>query len=57
MAGDLTVDTKGTAVARPLRILVPLIKDDLKEGDAAAERAGLPHYRAAGEKMLEAKPQ
>ena len=57
MAGDLTVDTKGTAIARPLRVLVPLIKDDLKEGDAAAERAGLPHYRAAGEKMLEAKPQ
>jgi hypothetical protein len=46
-----------TRVARPLGVLVPLIHEDLKQGRAAAERAGLPYYRAAGEKMLEAKPQ
>jgi len=44
-------------VARPLRVLIPLIHDDLKQARDAAERAGLPYYRAAGEKMLEAKPQ
>src|SRR4051812_46343843 len=43
----------GRAVARPLSALVPLIKDDLKQ----AERAGMPFYVAAGEKMLEAKAQ
>ena len=44
-------------VMRPLRVLVPLIKEDLKHGDEAARNAGLPYYRAAGEKMLEAKGQ
>src|SRR5262245_19507937 len=44
-------------VARPLSVLVPLIQDDLQQGREAAARAGLPHYRAAGEKMLEAKLQ
>lgn len=45
------------AVARPLHVLVPLIKKDLEEGKEASARAGLPYYRAAGEKMLEAKSQ
>lgn len=44
-------------VARPLRVLVPLIQDDLKQGREAAERAGLPYFRAAGDKLLEAKDQ
>lgn len=44
-------------IARTLRILVPLIKKDLQDGNEAAERAGLPYYRAAGEKLLEAKAQ
>ena len=39
------------AVARPLRVLVPLIKEDLE----SAATAGLPYYIAAGEKLLEAK--
>jgi hypothetical protein len=47
----------GTQVARPLKVLVPLIKDDLAKGKEAAEQAGMPYYRAAGEKMLEAKSQ
>ena len=42
---------------RPLKVLVSLIKEDLANGDAAAERAGMPYYRAAGEKLLEAKAQ
>jgi len=44
-------------IARPLKVLVPLIKEDLQHGRDAAERAGLPYYQAAGEKMLEAKGQ
>lgn len=47
----------GQAVARPLKVLVPLIKEDLRQGDEAAERAALPYYRAAGEKLNEAKAQ
>lgn len=44
-----------TAVARPLNVLSPLIKDDLKKGNAAAESAGMPYYTSAGEKMIEAQ--
>jgi hypothetical protein len=44
---------KPTTVARPLKVLVPLIKEDL----ADAEAAGLEHYRRAGELLLEAKEQ
>jgi hypothetical protein len=40
-------------VARPLKVLVPLIKDELTAGDAA----GLEHYRQAGEMLNEAKGQ
>jgi hypothetical protein len=42
-----------TAIARPLKILVPLIKEEL----AAGNRAGLEHYRQAGTLLLEAKEQ
>jgi hypothetical protein len=45
------------AIVRPLHVLVPLIKKDLEQGREASERAGLPYYQAAGEKMLEAKGQ
>lgn len=44
-------------VARPLKVLVPLIQADLKQGREAAKRAGMPYYQAAGEKLLEAKGQ
>lgn len=40
-------------VARPLRVLVPLIKEELYAGQAA----GLEHYRRAGEMLREAKEQ
>ena len=42
-----------TAVARPLRILVPLIKDEIEAGD----KAGIEHYRRAGEMLIESKAQ
>jgi hypothetical protein len=42
-----------TEVARPLRVLVPLIKEELQAGDSA----GLEHYRRAGEMLIEAKDQ
>lgn len=40
-------------VARPLRVLVPLIKENLRLG----ELAGMPYYREAGRLLLEAKGQ
>ncbi len=42
-----------TKVSRPLKILIPLIKQDLEHGD----RAGMEYYADAGEKLLEAKAQ
>jgi hypothetical protein len=39
------------------KALAVLIKQDLASAEAAAERAGLPYYRAAGEKLLDAKKQ
>lgn len=43
----------GEQLARPLKTLVPLIKDEIRLGD----EAGLEHYRAAGAMLLEAKSQ
>lgn len=40
-------------VARPLPVLIPLIQDAV----AAGNRAGLEHYRRAGEMLLEARAQ
>jgi hypothetical protein len=40
-------------LARPLKVLAPLIKQEIEAG----EQAGLEHYRAAGEMLLEAKAQ
>jgi hypothetical protein len=45
------------AMLRPLKVLVSLIKEDIANGDTAAQRAGVPYYRAAGEKLLEAQAQ
>jgi hypothetical protein len=42
---------KEQAIARPLHVLVPLIKEELAAGAAA----GVEHYRRAGEMLLEAK--
>ena len=40
-------------IARPLPVLVPLIQEELAAGD----RAGMEHYRHAGEMLLEARDQ
>ena len=49
---DIAVqDERG--IARRLRVLVPLIKDELEAGHAA----GMEHYRRAGDMLLEAKAQ
>jgi hypothetical protein len=52
MGKEVTIE-EDREVARPLRVLVPLIKEDLKR----AQEAGMPYYQAAGEKMIEAKDQ
>jgi hypothetical protein len=48
---------EGHEVARPLSVLVPLIKKDLNDAQVASVHASEPYYRAAGEKMIEAKSQ
>lgn len=45
--------SKSHEVARPLKVLVPLIKHDLEE----AKRAGMPYFIKAGSHLLEAKSQ
>jgi hypothetical protein len=45
--------TVSKEIARPLSVLVPLIRQDLTD----AQKAGMPYYQSAGEKMLEAKLQ
>jgi hypothetical protein len=49
----LAVTPRKTTITRPLKVLVPLIKQELEAGTAA----GLEHYRRAGEMLLEAKEQ
>lgn len=49
---QLAVKTK-TQIARPLPVLVPLIQEEIAEGNSA----GLEHYRQAGELLLEARDQ
>jgi len=41
------------SIARPLKVLVPMIKDEIAAGD----EAGLEHYRRAGKMLIEAKEQ
>jgi Protein of unknown function (DUF3102) len=50
---NLARASKTRAIARPLKILIPLIKDDLEQGD----RAGMQYYADAGDKLIEAKEQ
>lgn len=42
-----------TAIARPLKVLIPLIQADIEQGD----RAGMEYYADAGDKLIEAKGQ
>jgi hypothetical protein len=46
-----------THITRPLKMLVPLIREDLQHASQAAAEAAEPYYRAAGEKLIEAKSQ
>ena len=48
---NLARASKTRAIARPLKILIPLIKDDLEQGD----RAGMQYYADAGDKLIEVK--
>lgn len=42
-----------TEIARPLKVLIPLIQSELQQGNDAARD----HYRLAGEMLIEAKEQ
>src|SRR6516165_10560619 len=53
MSNNQQLAMKEESLARPLSVLVPLIKEEIELGNAA----GLEHYRAAGELLLEAKAQ
>src|SRR5215831_10411230 len=53
MPNVATVTAKKQNIARPLKILVPLIQDELQQGNSA----GREHYRHAGELLIEAKEQ
>jgi hypothetical protein len=44
----------GTNVARPLSVLVPIIKNDLELGDRAGEKAARPYHEKAGAHLIEA---
>lgn len=44
-------------VSRPLKILVPLIKEEIEHGREAADQAAKPFFQRAGDLLLEAKPQ
>jgi hypothetical protein len=44
-----------TQLARPLPVMVRLIKADIHDGDVAAKEASMPYYMAAGEKLREVR--
>jgi hypothetical protein len=48
---------KEERIARPLGVLIPLIREDVKHAEQAAKDAALPYQVAAGEKLIEAKDQ
>jgi hypothetical protein len=52
MTSSVAVRSK-SQIARPLPVLVPLIQEEIAEGNSA----GLEHYRQAGELLLEAREQ
>jgi hypothetical protein len=53
MTATAAAIAKKHAIARPLKVLVPLIQGELQHGDSA----GREHYRRAGEMLIEAKDQ
>lgn len=50
---SVAVARNKTQVARPLKVLIPLIQGELQQGNDA----GREHYRRAGEMLIEAKEQ
>jgi hypothetical protein len=50
---DMTLEAtgNGSEVARPLTVLAPLIREEIKAGEAA----GMENYRRAGEMLIEAR--
>jgi hypothetical protein len=53
MNKSMAVRKEGRSVARPLKILIPMIQSELQHGDSA----GREHYRIAGDMLIEAKDQ
>jgi Protein of unknown function (DUF3102) len=53
MNKQMTVQSEGRKVARPLKILIPMIQSELQQGNSA----GHEHYTRAGEMLIEAKGQ
>lgn len=53
MNKPMAVRSEGRKVARPLKMLIPMIQSELQQGNAAGQE----HYRIAGEMLIEAKDQ
>jgi hypothetical protein len=51
MAATAITKRERVTIARPLKVLIPLIRADLERGD----RAGMEYYADAGDKLVEAK--
>ncbi len=49
--GTAVAKRETTKLSRPLKVLIPLIKEDIEQGD----RAGMQYYADAGDKLIEAK--
>jgi hypothetical protein len=49
----MAVQSEGRKVARPLKVLIPMIQSELQQGN----KAGQEHYRHAGQMLIEAKDQ
>lgn len=48
-------DTQSARPLRPLKVLGPLIREDIRKYDEAVAKASFPHYAAAGALLWEAK--
>jgi hypothetical protein len=48
-------DTQSARPVRPLEVLSPLIRENIRKIDEEAAKASFPHYAAAGAKLWEAK--
>jgi len=53
MNKPMAVQSEGRKVARPLKVLIPMIQSELQQGNAAGQE----HYRIAGEMLIEAQKQ